>query len=243
MNYFLGKRIYLKCGRNLKATKAIKIYRNFFSGTERNVYMDYLGNNQANVIGLVDSEKEFSHQVYGEKFFLFTLKVPRLSGMDDFLKVMVSERLLEDCECNVGEKIEVDGQFRSYNSVESEQSKLVLTVFAKNICYCDEDENKNELYLNGYICKIPTYRTTPFGREITDMLLAVNRTYNKSDYIPIIAWGRNARYCKNFNVGDNVKVWGRIQSRNYQKRISEDEVVSKTAYEVSVNRLEKIEEE
>lgn len=206
--------------------------------------MDYMGNNQANVIGIVEDEKELSHEVYGEKFYIFTLRVPRLSGMDDFLKVMASERLLSDCECIEGDRILVEGQFRSYNSVDTSQSKLVLTVFAKTIEYAEEDmKNANELYLNGYICKMPTYRTTPFGREITDMLLAVNRTYNKSDYIPIIAWGRNARYCKNFNVGDNIKVWGRIQSRNYQKRISDDEVISKTAYEVSVNRLEKVEEE
>ena len=202
--------------------------------------MDYMGNNQASVIGVVEDEKKFSHQVYGEKFYIFTLRVPRLSGMDDFLKVMASERLLADCECLPGDRVEIEGQFRSYNSVESTSSKLVLTVFAKTIEYCeDEDKNKNELFLNGYICKIPTYRTTPFGREITDMLIAVNRTYNKSDYIPIIAWGRNARYCKNFNVGDNLRVWGRIQSRNYQKRVSDDEVISKTAYEVSVNRLER----
>lgn len=213
------------------------------SVAERNVNMDYLGNNQANVIGVVEDEKCFSHQVYGEKFFLFTLRVPRLSGMDDFLKVMVSERLFSDCSCEVGERIMVEGQFRSYNSVDNTQSRLVLSVFAKSISYCDEEENKNELFLNGYICKLPTYRTTPFGREITDMLLAVNRTYNKSDYIPIIAWGRNARYCKNFEVGDNLKVWGRIQSRNYQKRISEDEVISKIAYEVSVNRLERVTDE
>ena len=202
--------------------------------------MDYIvGNNQANIIGVVEDEKEFSHEVYGEKFYIFTIRVPRLSGMDDFLKVMASERLLDDCECRPGERIEIEGQFRSYNSVDTTQSKLILTVFAKTLEYSEEDKNRNELYLNGFICKTPTYRTTPFGREITDMLLAVNRTYNKSDYIPIIAWGRNARYCKNFNVGDNIKVWGRIQSRNYQKRISEDEVISKTAYEVSVNRLEK----
>ncbi len=205
--------------------------------------MDYItGNNQASVIGTVEDEKEFSHEVYGEKFYIFTLRVPRLSGMDDFLKVVVSERLLDECECNEGECVEIEGQFRSYNSVDLTQSKLILTVFAKKIEYAEQDKNKNELYLNGFICKTPTYRTTPFGREITDMLLAVNRTYNKSDYIPIIAWGRNARYCKNFNVGDNIRVWGRIQSRNYQKRISEDEVISKTAYEVSVNRLEKNED-
>ena len=222
--------IYLKCGIH----KSINLH------IERNVNMESLGNNQANVIGIVEDEKEFSHRVYGEDFYIFTLRVPRLSGMDDFLKIMASERLMEDSPCNVGDKIEVLGQFRSYNSIDETASKLVLTVFAKNIESCDnEEKSKNYLYLNGYICKLPTYRTTPFGREITDMPLAVNRTYNKSDYIPIIAWGRNARYCKNFNVGDNIKVWGRIQSRNYQKRISEEEIIEKTAYEVSVNRLEK----
>ncbi len=228
--------IYLKCGNKNKRNMII---------TERNVIMDYMGNNQASVIGTVETEKEFSHRVYGEGFYIFTIKVPRLSGMDDFIKIMASERLFEECSCEVGDYIHVEGQFRSYNSVDSSASKLMLNVFAKSIEYCDEEDNKNQnsLYLNGFICKMPTYRTTPFGREITDMLLAVNRTYNKSDYIPVIAWGRNARYCKNFNVGDNIKVWGRIQSRNYQKRISDDEVISKTAYEVSVNRLEKEESE
>lgn len=136
--------------------------------------------------------------------------------------------------------IEVDGQFRSYNSYENGENRLVLTVFAKDIRLCDktEDKNPNSLYLNGFLCKAPVYRTTPFGREITDLLVAVNRSYNKSDYIPVIAWGRNARFCKNINVGDNIKIWGRIQSRTYQKHLSEDEVVEKTAYEVSVSRME-----
>lgn len=202
--------------------------------------MEYNGNNLANIVGTVDDELVFSHQVYGEKFYIFTLKVPRLSGAFDLIKVLASERLLGDCSCGVGEHIEIEGQFRSYNSTDENTNRLVLTVFAKDIRECTDEttKNPNSLYLDGFICKAPVYRTTPFGREITDMLLAVNRTYNKSDYIPIIAWGRNARYCKNFEVGSHVRIWGRIQSRTYQKRLSDDEVVTKTAYEVSVNRLE-----
>ena len=153
---------------------------------------------------------------------------------------MVSDRLLADLPICVGDSLEVMGQFRSYNEYVNGENRLILTVFAKDIRRTDEDneKNPNSLYLNGFICKTPIYRTTPFGREITDMLLAVNRSYNKSDYIPVIAWGRNARYCKNINIGDNIKVWGRIQSRIYQKHISDEEVIEKTAYEVSVSRME-----
>jgi len=203
--------------------------------------MDYMGNNCAEVIGTIEEEFVLSHRIYGEDFYITTVKVPRLSGIYDYIKVMVSERLIEDCPCTVGDTIEVEGQFRSYNSFSEEGNRLVLTVFAKDIRLAnDENKNPNSLYLNGYICKEPVYRTTPFGREITDMLLAVNRTYNKSDYIPIIAWGRNARFGKNLKVGDNIRIKGRIQSRNYQKKLSDDEVITKTAYEVSVNRIEKV---
>ena len=201
---------------------------------------NYIANNRAEVMGTVADELEFSHEIYGEKFYTFTLCIPRLSGISDNVKVMVSDRLLADIPLNVGDVIEVDGQFRSYNSYENGDNRLVLTVFAKDLRYAEETEEKNpnSLYLNGFICKAPVYRTTPFGREITDLLLAVNRSYNKSDYIPVIAWGRNARFCKSINVGDNIKIWGRIQSRVYQKHISEDEVIEKTAYEVSVSRME-----
>lgn len=197
-------------------------------------------NNLAEVCGVVDDELQFNHEIFGESFYTFTLKIPRLSGTSDRIKVMVSDRLLSELELNAGDFVEISGQFRSYNSYENGDNKLILTVFAKDITLTDSElsKNPNSLFLNGYVCKEPVYRTTPFGREITDLLLAVNRTYNKSDYIPVIAWGRNARYCKGFNVGDNVKVWGRIQSRDYQKRLSEDEVVTKTAYEVSVSKLE-----
>lgn len=201
---------------------------------------NYIANNHAEVIGSVLDEPVFSHEIYGEKFYLFTLAVPRLSGTADNVKVMISERLMQEITVTKDVRVEVEGQFRSYNSYENGDNRLILTVFAKDIRYAEEEDEKNpnSLYLNGFICKAPVYRTTPFGREITDLLLAVNRSYNKSDYIPVIAWGRNARYCKNINVGDNIKIWGRIQSRIYQKHISEDEVIEKTAYEVSVSRME-----
>lgn len=199
-----------------------------------------LSNNQAEVTGVIDSDFVFNHEIYGEKFYTFTIKIPRLSGTFDSIRIMISERLILDGEYNISDTVTINGQFRSYNSYENGENRLLLTVFAKDIFHADEDsvKNPNALYLDGYICKEPVYRTTPFGREITDILIAVNRSYNKSDYIPIIAWGRNARFAKNLNVGDNVKIWGRIQSRNYQKRISEDETVTKTAYEVSINRME-----
>lgn len=201
---------------------------------------NYVANNRAEVIGNVLDEPVFSHEIYGEKFYLFTLSVPRLSGTSDNVKVMISERLMQEVAVTQGVRVEIEGQFRSYNSYENGDNRLILTVFAKDIRYAgdEEEKNPNSLYLNGFICKAPVYRTTPFGREITDLLLAVNRSYNKSDYIPVIAWGRNARFCKSINVGDNIKIWGRIQSRIYQKHISEDEVVEKTAYEVSVSRME-----
>ena len=198
-------------------------------------------NNQAQVTGVIADEFTFNHEIYAEKFYTFTLNVPRLSGTDDSIRVMVSERLLADESFNIGDTVDIEGQFRSYNSYEpSGENRLVLTIFAKDIHKNsgEHNHNPNTLYLNGFICKTPVYRTTPFGREITDLLIAVNRSYNKSDYIPVIAWGRNARYAKNLSVGDNVKVWGRIQSRKYQKRISEEETITKTAYEVSVNRME-----
>ncbi|MDD6762276.1 MAG: single-stranded DNA-binding protein [Clostridiales bacterium] len=202
-------------------------------------------NNQAQVTGTIMDEFRFNHEIYAEKFYTFTLNIPRLSGTDDSVRIMVSERLLAGESFGVGDVVDIEGQFRSYNSYEpSGENRLVLTIFAKDIQKNngEHSHNPNMLYLNGFICKAPVYRTTPFGREITDLLIAVNRSYNKSDYIPVIAWGRNARYAKTLNVGDNVKVWGRIQSRNYQKRINDEETITKTAYEVSVNRMELIDD-
>jgi primosomal replication protein N len=201
--------------------------------------------NQAEMIGFVEDEPIFNHELFGEKFYTFTLRIPRLSGINDYIKIMASDRLMTDFSIEPGKEIEIIGQFRSYNSYQDGENRLILTVFAKDLKLPDPNEvkNPNSLYLNGFVCKEPVYRTTPFGREITDLLLAVNRTYNKSDYIPIIAWGRNARYCRSFHVGDRVKIWGRVQSREYQKRIDDDTSITKTAYEVSISKLELVEDD
>ena len=197
-------------------------------------------NNKIFLEGKVISELEFSHEMYGEGFYSFNLEVMRLSDSVDHLNITVSERLLNDVEISIGKEVIVEGQLRSYNKFIDGSNKLILTVFARNIQPCiEKSKNPNEIYLDGYICKEPVYRTTPFGREIADLLLAINRAYNKSDYIPTIAWGRNSRFCKSLNVGDHIKVWGRLQSREYQKKISETEVVKKVAYEVSISRMEK----
>lgn len=208
---------------------------------------NYLENNHLVLVGKVTSDKRFSHEIYGEKFYIFDLAVPRLSGNADIIPITVSERLLSINDLTIDSKITVEGQFRSYNSYENERNKLVLTVFAKDIKFIEDQEAEievskdvvsNEVTLNGYICKKPIYRQTPFGREIADLLLAVNRAYNKSDYIPCIAWGRNARFCENIPVGTEVKIVGRVQSRTYEKKYEDGRVETKVAYEVSVSSLE-----
>lgn len=208
---------------------------------------NYLENNHLVLVGKVTSDKRFSHEIYGEKFYIFDLAVPRLSGNADIIPITVSERLLSINELKIDSKIIVEGQFRSYNSYENERNRLVLTVFAKDIKFVENQEEEievskdvvsNEVILNGYICKKPIYRQTPFGREISDLLLAVNRVYNKSDYIPCIAWGRNARFCENIPVGTEVKIVGRVQSRTYEKKYDDGRVETKVAYEVSVSSLE-----
>ena len=201
----------------------------------------YLDNNQAEVVGTVDSELSLSHEVYGETFWNFKISVPRLSESFDVLLITVSERILAATPIEVGDKVRVFGQFRSYNNPSQEGNRLILTIFAKNIeqmCEDYEIVTPNSICLNGYLCKPPVYRTTPFGREISDILLAVNRSYNKSDYIPCITWGRNAKFAAMLEVGDNIKVWGRIQSREYQKKIDDDNILTKVAYEISVSKLE-----
>ena len=198
-------------------------------------------NNMVTISGKVVSNVEFSHEVYGEGFYYFMLDVPRLSDSNDRIPVTISERLASKDKLEIGTVIEVEGQFRSYNSYNNEGNRLLLTVFARDITFLEDEKkikNPNQIYLNGYICKKPIYRTTPFGREITDILLAVNRPYNKSDYIPCIAWGRNARFSENRTVGDNIKVWGRIQSRTYQKKLESGDILTKVAYEVSISKME-----
>ncbi|MEW9124371.1 MAG: single-stranded DNA-binding protein [Thermotaleaceae bacterium] len=202
--------------------------------------------NVVTVLGEVNSDLRFSHEMYGEGFYTFDIKVPRLSEHSDILPVTVSERILVDIDITQVSMVKVDGQLRSYNKYMDGTNKLVLTIFARDITACIEGEeikNPNQIFLDGYICKSPVYRTTPFGREITDMLVAVNRPYNKSDYIPCIAWGRNARFSEKLKVGDHIKIWGRVQSREYQKRISENELVAKMAYEVSISKMQIAEED
>ena len=230
---------------------------------------NYLENNYLTLVGKVTGEKRFSHEIYGERFYVFNLEIPRLSGNSDIIPITVSERLsgnadiipitvseriVTDEMLIQGKKLLVKGQFRSYNSYENNKNRLILTVFAKDIIEVEEkeedEENEmvkkdtitNEVVLVGYICKKPIYRQTPFGREISDILLAVNRAYNKSDYIPCIAWGRNARFCQDIEVGAQVKIVGRVQSRQYEKKHEDGTVETRVAYEVSVGSLEVIEE-
>lgn len=195
--------------------------------------------NAVTVYGTVKTKPEFSHEMYGEDFYTVYLEVPRLSEISDTLPVTISERLVMGLNIDIGSTLLVEGQLRSYNKYQDGNNKLILTVFARNLKITDQEvKNPNQIYLDGFICKKPVYRTTPFGREITDMLLAVNRPYNKSDYIPCIAWGRNARYSENLKVGERIRIWGRVQSRNYQKKISEDQIITRTAYEVSISKME-----
>jgi len=199
-------------------------------------------NNIAHITGRVVEEPKFSHVILGEGFYDLKLSVPRLSEQFDTIPVTVSERLLNNIK--EGDELSINGQFRSYNKLEDGKSKLILTLFAKELLPQDqEEENSNIINITGYICKEPIYRTTPFGREICDCLIAVNRAYNKSDYIPCIAWGRNARFVNNLGVGEKISLTGRIQSREYQKKISEDNTVTKTAYEISISSISLSEEE
>ena len=207
---------------------------------------NFLENNSLVLMGKVANEKTFSHEIYGEKFYQFSLSVPRLSGNADNIPITISERLFKDEDIAIGKNVKVNGQFRSYNGYENNKNRLVLTVFVKDIEFLpdgdevlsDKDVVSNEVDLTGFICKPPIYRQTPFGREITDILIAVNRAYNKSDYIPCIAWGRNARFCSKMPVGTEVKVTGRVQSRNYEKKYEDGTVEQRVAYEVSVSNLE-----
>ena len=202
-------------------------------------------NNQVSIVGEVISEFVYSHEAFGESFYMIELSVNRLSDSNDVIPVMVSERLMDVTKSYVGQYAHVLGQFRSYNRHEESRNRLVLSVFAREISFVDEVEESaksNQIYLDGYICKEPIYRKTPLGREIADLLLAVNRPYGKSDYIPCICWGRNARYAAGFEVGSRCAVWGRIQSREYMKKLSEDEIEKRVAFEVSVSKLELLEE-
>lgn len=198
-------------------------------------------NNKVSIIGEIVSDFKFSHEVFGEGFYSVDVSVNRLSEMSDVIPLMVSERLVDVTQNLSGQLVEVIGQFRSYNRHEGNRNKLILSIFVREWQLVDENPmsgKTNQIFLDGYICKAPVYRKTPLGREISDLLLAVNRPYGKSDYIPCIAWGRNARFASSFEVGGRIQIWGRVQSREYVKKIDEDETEKHIAYEVSVNKLE-----
>ncbi len=206
-------------------------------------------NNRVCIIGEIVSEFTFSHEVFGEGFYIANVSVNRLSDMVDVIPLMISERLIDVTKDYRGMKIEVAGQFRSYNRHEGTKNKLVLSIFVRELRFLEEDEmpeeqsKSNQIFLDGYVCKPPIYRKTPLGREIADVLVAVNRPYGKSDYIPCIAWGRNARFAGGLEVGSHLQVSGRVQSREYTKKIGEDEVERRVAYEVSVSKIDLVEDE
>lgn len=243
MNTFInGEYIYLE--RQYEKRKVL-----YITGLKRRESYEMtdkvFDNNQVSVAGEVMSEFIFSHDVFGEGFYVVDISVSRLSNSNDVIPIMVSERLIDVKEDLRGKYVEVSGQFRSYNRHEDNKNRLVLSVFAREIKVSEEDvegTRPNFIFLDGYVCKQPIYRKTPLGREIADILLAVNRPYGKSDYIPCICWGRNARFAETFTVGGHIQVWGRIQSREYQKKVGENDYERRVAYEVSVSKLEYLEE-
>ncbi len=201
-------------------------------------------NNQVTIMGEIVSDFAYSHEVYGEGFYMADLLVERLSESSDVIPLMVSERLMDVTQDYKGCCLKASGQFRSYNRHEEKKNRLVLSVFVREVEFLDviaENAKTNQIFLDGFICKAPVYRKTPLGREIADLLLAVNRPYGKSDYIPCICWGRNARFTSTFEVGARAQIWGRIQSREYVKKLSEEETEKRVAYEVSVSKLEYLE--
>ena len=202
-------------------------------------------NNQVTIMGEVASPFTLSHEVFGEGFYMMDVNVKRLSNSEDRIPLMISERLIDVSQDYTGEFIMVSGQFRSYNRHDEQKNRLVLSVFVREVSFIEEEldgAKTNNIFLDGYICKLPVYRKTPLGREIADLLLAVNRPYGKSDYIPCICWGRNARFASTFEVGEHVQIMGRIQSREYIKKLTETETEKRIAYEVSVSKLECLEE-
>lgn len=199
--------------------------------------------NVVNLKGELEDELEFSHEIFGEKFYSTKIKINRLSNSNDVLPMTISERLLQEIDFEKDKIVSVVGQLRSYNKNIDNKNKLVLTVFAREIKVVDgEAKDPNNIFLDGYICKDPIYRKTPLGREIADLLVAINRPYNKSDYIPSIVWGRNAKFAKNLKVGDRIQMWGRVQSRDYEKKLENGEIEKRVAYEVSISKIKKLDE-
>lgn len=205
--------------------------------------MRFNENNQVRMTGEIGSDFQFSHETYGEKFYLFDLKVERLSKKVDVLPVLISERIVDVKKSGKGAFVEIEGELRSFNKHVGEKSHVVLNVFATRIEEVDETVGINDVTLRGFICKEPNYRDTPLGRDITDFTLAVNRPYRQSDYIPCIAWGRNAIFMGMQEVGTEIVVQGRFQSREYNKKLENGEIEVRTAFELSVHKLEVVNDE
>lgn len=199
---------------------------------------EHLKNNSVKLVGDIVSDFEYSHEVYGEKFNRVMLQVERTSGITDTIPLILSERLYGNNDC-VGKKVEVYGQLRTWNQqMENGKTRLIVAVFVRDICFVNDFAyHYNSVILEGYVVKPPVYRQTPLGREIADIMIAVNRPYGKSDYIPCISWGRNAKFSGGLKVGDKIEVHGRIQSREYQKKVGKNQFVNRVAYELSISKI------
>lgn len=196
-------------------------------------------NNYVRLVGVMAGRPEYSHSSRGQDFYTFPLEVLRLSGNCDTINIIVRPEMLEGLEIAERGKLCVCGQLRTFNNRRGEGAKLVITVFARELQLCDDDDS-NLVELIGTLCKAPNLRCTPMGRDICDLMLAVNRHYGRSDYLPCICWGVRAREAAAWTVGTRVRLTGRIQSRRYIK-LSEAGSVEKTAYEVSVTEIEPLE--
>lgn len=191
--------------------------------------------NRVQLCGVMAGRPAFSHESRGERFFTFPLEIERLSGTTDTVHIILREGLLAAAEVGAAEKLLVTGELRSYNNRSGEGPRLVITVFARELCFADGPD-ENHVWLTGTLCKAPNLRTTPMGRDICDLMLAVNRHYGRSDYLPCITWGTRAMEASDWRVGDRVCLTGRLQSRRYIK-ILDGAQVEKTAFEVSVTDI------
>lgn len=195
-------------------------------------------NNRMLTAGYLAGTPQRSHEVMNEPFYSAVLNVKRLSGAMDSIPITIPGKLIVEGQSLEDKLLLVQGQVRSYNKIVEGSGRLMVTLFAQSIVPTQDNETLNRVELTGALCKPPVYRSTPFGREICDMMLAVNRAFGKSDYIPCIAWGRNAQFASRFRVGDKVHLTGRLQSREYQKLLESGEYITRNAFEVSAFTLD-----
>lgn len=193
--------------------------------------MEYIINH-IRLCGTMDTPPVFSHENHGRRFYGFFLSVERLSGTLDRLRVLVDLELLNEADCAWGERVAVTGQVRSFNQITETGRHLVISVYAESLELTDEAPD-DQVTLTGTLCRDPVYRRTPLGREICDGMLAVNRTYRRTDYLPCIFWGRTARQIAGLTTGARITLTGRLQSREYTKVLPDGETETRTAYEIS----------